>query len=164
MTLKRQAPIVYFLWSALIVLGASAGIAVHRLWEFRSGLERLADRLTLDVGPESTLLYDNNDNLVSALFEEHRIAVPLDDISPHLVNAGLVTEDKRFHHHDGVDLRRIAMAFVANQRAGQIVQGGSTITQQLVRSILLSREKSYLRKAKEAVLAKRLEERYSKRD
>jgi penicillin-binding protein 1A len=56
------------------------------------------------------------------------------------------------------------MAFVANQRAGDIVQGGSTITQQLVRSILLSREKSYLRKAKEAILARRLEEQYSKRD
>ena len=164
MTIKRQAPIVYILWSALILLGVGAGVAVHRLWEFRGELERLAARLTLDVGPESTLLYDANDNLVSALFEEHRIAVPLDEISPHLVNAVLVTEDKRFYHHDGVDLRRIVMAFVANQRAGDIVQGGSTITQQLVRSILLSREKSYVRKAKEAILARRLEEQYSKRD
>ena len=53
-------------------------LAVHRLWQLRSELERLADRLTLDVGPESTLLYDANNNLVSALFEEHRIAVPLE--------------------------------------------------------------------------------------
>jgi penicillin-binding protein 1A len=164
MTIKRQAPIVYILWIALIMLGIGAGVIVHRLWEFREGLERLAARLTLDVGPESTLLYDSHDNLVSALFEEHRIAVPLDQISPHLVNAVLVTEDKRFYHHDGVDLRRIGMAFVANQRAGDIVQGGSTITQQLVRSILLSREKSYVRKLKEAILARRLEEQHSKRD
>ena len=164
MTIKRQPPIVYILWSALLLLGVATGVAVHRLWEFRGELERLADRLSLDVGPESTLLFDANDNLVSALFEEHRIAVPLEQISPHLVNAVLVTEDRRFYSHDGIDLRRIGMAFVANQRAGDIVQGGSTITQQLVRSVLLSREKSYLRKAKEALLARRLEERYSKRD
>jgi 1A family penicillin-binding protein len=163
MTIRRQAPIVYVLWSVLIALGVATGAAVHRLWEFRSQLERLADQLTLDAGPESTLLYDANNNLVSALFEEHRIAVPLDQISPHLVNAVLVTEDKRFYDHDGIDIRRVVMAFIANRRAGDIVQGGSTITQQLVRSILLSREKSYVRKIKEAILARRLEERYPKR-
>jgi membrane peptidoglycan carboxypeptidase len=163
MNIKRQAPIVYLLWSVLLVLGVATGAAVHRLWEFRNQLERLADRLTLDAGPESTLLYDANNNVVSALFEEHRIAVPLDQMSPHLVNAVLVTEDKRFYDHDGVDLRRVVMAFVANQRAGDIVQGGSTITQQLVRSVLLSREKNYARKVKEALLARRLEERYPKR-
>jgi 1A family penicillin-binding protein len=162
--MKRQSPTVYILWGVLLLLGVAAGAAVHRLWQLRTDVERLAGRLTLDSGPESTLLYDANDELVSALFEEHRIAVPLDEISPHLINAVLVTEDKRFYHHDGVDLRRIVMAALANQRAGQIVQGGSTISQQLVRSILLDREKSYRRKLKEAVLARRLEERYSKRE
>ena len=160
---STRQPLVFVTWTVLIVLGLATGVAVHRLWEFRRGLERLADRLTLDVGPESTLLYDANNNLVSALFEEHRIAVHLEEMSPHLVNAVLVTEDRRFYDHDGIDLRRIVMAAVANQRAGEIVQGGSTITQQLVRSILLSREKSYIRKIKEAVLARRLEERYAKK-
>ena len=149
-------------WTLIVVMGVGAGAAVHGLWEFRSAVERLADQLTLDTGPESTLLYDANDNVVSALFEEHRIGVRLGEISPHLVNAVLVTEDKRFYDHDGIDLRRIVMAAIANQRAGEIVQGGSTITQQLVRSILLNREKNYHRKAKEALLALRLEERYSK--
>ena len=162
MSTARRA-LVFGTWVVLIVAGVATGIAVHRLWEFRSGLERLADRLTLDVGPESTLIYDGNNNLVSALFEEHRMAVPLDEMSPHLVNGVLVIEDRRFFDHDGIDPRRIVMAAVANQRAGEIVQGGSTITQQLVRSILLSRERSYLRKIKEAVLARRLEERYGKR-
>lgn len=150
-------------WLVLIVAGAGAGVAVHQLWEFRSGLERLANGLTLDVGPESTLIYDGRNNLVSALFEEHRIAVRLEEISPHLVNGVLVTEDRRFFDHDGIDPRRIVMAAIANQRAGAIVQGGSTITQQLVRSILLNREKRYTRKLKEAILARRLEERYGKR-
>ncbi|HXG87769.1 MAG TPA: PBP1A family penicillin-binding protein [Vicinamibacterales bacterium] len=160
---KARQTLVYAAWAVLVVIGIATGVAVQKLWVFRSGLERLADRLTLDVGPESTLIYDANNNLVSALFEEHRIAVRLEEMSPHLVNAVLVTEDRRFYDHDGLDLRRIAMAAVANQRAGEIVQGGSTITQQLVRSILLSREQNYTRKIKEAILARRLEERYAKK-
>lgn len=150
-------------WTVLVVVGLAAGFAVHRLWEFRRGLERLADELSLDVGPESTLLYDTNNNLISALFEEHRIKIRLEEMSPKFTSAVLVTEDRRFFDHDGVDLRRIAAAFLANQRAGEIVEGGSTITQQLVRSILLVPERTYTRKIKEAILARRLEERYSKR-
>ena len=164
MTIERRAVWMTLVWALIGAMGVAAGAAVHKLWLFRDGIERLADQLTLDAGPESTLLYDGNDNVVSALFEEHRITVRLDEMSPHLVNAVLVTEDKRFYDHDGLDLRRIVMAAVANRRAGEIVQGGSTITQQLVRSVLLNREKSYDRKIKEALLAQRLEERYSKHD
>jgi 1A family penicillin-binding protein len=161
---SRPQPLIYAAVGVLIVLGVLTGLVVHRLWMFRDGVEKLADRLTLNVGPESTLLYDTNNNLVSALFEEHRIGVRLEAISPHLVNAVVAVEDKRFWNHGGIDPRRIVMAGVANHRAGQIVQGGSTITQQLVRSILLNRQKSYTRKFKEAILARRLEERYDKRD
>jgi 1A family penicillin-binding protein len=163
-TANSHRSLIYVAAGMIIVLGIATGLAVHRLWTFRSDLEKLAHRLTLDVGPESTLLYDGNNNLVSALFEEHRIGVPLEAISPHLVNAVVAIEDKRFWKHGGVDPPRIIMAALANQRAGQIVQGGSTITQQLVRSILLNRQKSYTRKIKEALLARRLEERYDKRD
>lgn len=162
MTARRQ-PLVYVLWGVLIVMGAAAGTAVHRLWDLRNGIESLADQLSLEIGPESTLLFDANEQVLSAIYEEHRIAVPLDGVSPHLINAVLVTEDRRFYEHDGVDLPRIVMAGVANLRAGEIVQGGSTITQQLVRSIILDRERRFMRKFKEAVLARRLEERYSKR-
>ncbi len=160
---RRRPVLMTVAWAVVIACGIAAGVAVHRLWQFRNELERFASRLALDVGPESTLIFDNNNNLVSALFEEHRIAVRLDEMSPHLVNAVLDTEDRRFYEHDGVDLRRIVAAFAANSRAGAIVQGGSTITQQLVRSILLSSEQTYSRKLKEAILARRLEERYSKR-
>jgi membrane peptidoglycan carboxypeptidase len=134
--------LVFVSWVVLIVAGIGAGIVMHRLWEFRNGLERMADGLTLDAGPESTLIYDAKNNLVSALFEEHRIGVTLAEMSPHLINGVLVTEDRRFFDHDGIDPRRIVMAAIANQRAGEIVQGGSTITQQLVRSILLNRKRA----------------------
>jgi penicillin-binding protein 1A len=162
MGIERRTAWLVIAWMVIVALVIATGVIVHRLWVFHEQIDELAQQLTLDVGPESTLLYDSDNNLVSALFEEHRIAVPLREASPHLVNAVLVTEDKRFYHHDGLDLRRILMAAAINLREGEVVQGASTITQQLVRSILLNREKSYTRKVKEALLALRLEERYSK--
>jgi 1A family penicillin-binding protein len=161
MSRKRQ-PLIIVAWAVLIVCGLAAGLAVHRLWQFRSELERLADRISLDAGPESTLLYDSNNNLVGAVYEQHRIGVRLEEMSPHLTDAVLVTEDRRFFDHGGVDGRRIVAAFLANLRAGTIVEGGSTITQQLVRSLALDRDRTYRRKIIEALLALRLEERYSK--
>ena len=151
-------------WVAMIALSVVAGVATHRLSLVRNQLEQLAGRLTLDAGPESTLIYDTNDHLLSALFEEHRIGVPLSQVSPHVVNAVVAIEDKRFWAHSGIDVRRIVRAGYVNWRAGGYVQGGSTITQQLVRSLFLSREKTYGRKFREAVLARRLEERYSKEE
>ena len=150
------------LWVAAIALSIATGVVMQRLWTLRGELETLAARLTLDAGPESTLLYDAHDEVMSALFEEHRIGVPLANVSRQAVDAVVAIEDQRFWIHRGLDARRIAMAAVNNWRRGQYAQGGSTITQQLVRSLLLSREKTYLRKFKEAVLARRLEERYPK--
>ncbi len=163
MSNRRRQALITVAWGLLITLCLATGLAIHRLWTFRAEIETLANRLSLNVGPESTLLYDSNNNLISALFEQHRIAVRLEEMSPHLIRAVLVTEDRRFFDHDGVDLRRIVAAFIVNQRAGQIVEGGSTITQQLVRSILLDNDRNYTRKFKEAVLARRLEEKYAKR-
>ena len=162
MSIARRTVGLVFAWTLILALGVATGAAVHALWDLNEKVDRLDARLSLDTGPESTLIYDGNDQLLSALFEEHRITVPLEEISPHLLNAVLVTEDRRFFDHRGIDARRILMAAIANLRSGAIVQGASTITQQLVRSVLLSREKSYARKAKEALLAMRLEERYSK--
>src|SRR4029453_19289198 len=160
---RRRQALMTVAWGVLIALCLGTGLVVHRLWKFRAEIENLATRLSLEVGPESTLLYDNNNNLISALFEQHRIAVRLEEMAPSLINAVLVTEDRRFFQHDGVDLRRIVAAFVVNQKAGASVQGGSAITQQLVRSILLENDRNYKRKIKEAVLARRLEEKYAKR-
>ena len=151
-------------WTVAIMFGLATGVAVQRLWVVRADVEELAEHLVLEAGPESTLVYDTNNELVSALFEQHRIGVTLDRISPHVVNALIAVEDKRFFDHHGLDYRRIVKAAMANTQAGEIVQGGSTITQQLVRSLLLSREQTYARKLKEAVLAQRLEERYSKQE
>jgi penicillin-binding protein 1A len=149
-------------WIVAILASLATGVVVQQLWVLRADIEALAEHLNIDTGPQSTLVYDTNDQLVTALFEEHRIGVPLDRISPHVVSALIAIEDKRFYEHHGLDYRRIVKAALANSRAGEIVQGGSTITQQLVRSLLLTRRQTYSRKLKEAVLALRLEEHYSK--
>ena len=86
-----------------------------------------------------------------------REPVPLHHVPRLCVDAVLQVEDRRFFDHLGLDPRRVAGAAVANLRAGRIVEGGSTITQQLVKNVHLTRERSFARKAREALLALRLE-------
>jgi penicillin-binding protein 1B len=93
---------------------------------------------------------------------EQRELVRLGDVPPHLIDAILAVEDQRFHEHRGVDFRRIAGALLANLRAGGIRQGGSTLTQQLVKNFFLTPERSYRRKFQEAVMAFIVEARYEK--
>jgi 1A family penicillin-binding protein len=162
--MRTRRAVVVVAWVLVIGLGALTGLAVERLWTLRASIEELAHQLQLEIGPESTLIYDGNDELLAAVYEEHRIPVALESVSPNVIHAVLITEDRRFYEHDGVDVWRILGAAVENHRAGAIVQGGSTITQQLVRSVVLSRERTYERKFTEAVLARRMEERYTKHD
>ncbi len=90
--------------------------------------------------------------------------VTLDEISPHLIDAVLATEDRRFYGHFGVDPWGVIRAGLANLRAGGVVQGGSTITQQLAKNLFLTHERSYDRKIREVILAVWLETRLSKDD
>jgi monofunctional biosynthetic peptidoglycan transglycosylase len=83
--------------------------------------------------------------------------VPLAEISPHLVHAVIAAEDRRFLRHGGVDWLAVREAHEANRRAGRVVRGGSTITQQLAKNLFLSPRRSWARKAQEALLAFELE-------
>lgn len=94
---------------------------------------------------------------------EERAPVSLDEVPDRLIQAVLAVEDQRFYTHHGLDLRRIGGALVANVRAGEIAQGGSTITQQLAKNLFLSSERTPLRKLREAAMALVLEARYDKR-
>ncbi len=91
-----------------------------------------------------------------------RILVSLSDLPNHLVDAVLVTEDRRFFEHRGIDLRRVGAALLANLRAGRVVQGASTITQQLAKSVFLSQERTVVRKLRELLIARALERRHGK--
>lgn len=93
---------------------------------------------------------------------ESRVPVALDEMPAELIDAVLAIEDKRFRDHDGVDLRRIGGALVANVRAGGIAEGGSTITQQLAKNLFLSADRTLLRKARELAMSLVLEARYPK--
>jgi penicillin-binding protein 1A len=93
-----------------------------------------------------------------------RAYIPLDMLPPHVADAVVATEDRRFFEHPGLDPWGILRAAVANLRAGRLTQGGSTITQQLAKNIFLSSERTFSRKAEEVVLALWLELKLSKRD
>ncbi|WP_194744161.1 transglycosylase domain-containing protein [Thermaurantiacus tibetensis] len=86
-----------------------------------------------------------------------------DEIPPHMVDAMIAVEDRRFHWHPGVDPVGTARAFLANLRAGRTVQGGSTITQQLARNLFLTNRQTWDRKLREAILALAIERRFTKR-
>lgn len=113
--------------------------------------------------PGVTTLYGQDGSILSELANEYRVTVPLQRIPQPLVDALIATEDRRFFQHGGIDLRGALRALVTNLRAGQVTQGGSTITQQVAKSYL-STERSYSRKLREAIFARRLEARYSKRE
>ncbi|HEY9687666.1 MAG TPA: PBP1A family penicillin-binding protein [Coleofasciculaceae cyanobacterium] len=111
---------------------------------------------------ESTRIYDRNGTLIANIHgDEDRVVVPLKDISPNIQRAVMAIEDNRFYQHNGVDIRGTLRAASANLR-GDDVQGGSTLTQQLVKNLFLSPERSITRKLAEALLAMRVERHYDK--
>ncbi|GAB4073128.1 PBP1A family penicillin-binding protein [Barrientosiimonas marina] len=113
--------------------------------------------------PQSTRIYDQNDKLVSTLFDEHnRIKVDIDNVPDMAKDAVVSIEDRRFYDHNGLDFRRILGAVKANIQEGWGAEGGSTITQQLVKRTVLSSKKTLRRKVQEAWLALKLERKYSK--
>src|SRR5712692_3523101 len=111
---------------------------------------------------DGSKVYDENDELITEFHVERRIFVPLAQIPKALREAIVATEDARFYSHFGVDPMGIARAIYQNYRRGRIVEGGSTITQQLAKVLFLTPDRSLDRKLKEAVLALELERRYPK--
>lgn len=115
------------------------------------------------VPSETTHIYDINGKLLASLHgEENREVVPLEKISPHLKRAIVGIEDSKFYQHHGINPTGIVRASVANLRQGETVEGGSTLTMQLVKNLFLSPERALSRKAAEAVLALRIEQIFEK--
>jgi len=115
------------------------------------------------VPVETTYIYDINGELIARLHGDvNREVVTLDRISPHLKRSVLAMEDAYFYTHKGIDPSGIGRAIVANFSAGGTVEGGSTLTQQLVKNLFLSNERSLNRKVAEAVLAMRVEQVFTK--
>jgi penicillin-binding protein 1A len=109
-----------------------------------------------------TYIYSDDGTDIGEFFEEYRLVAPLESLPQHVVLAFVAAEDANFYHHPGIDFIGILRAFIKNLQAKRIVQGGSTITQQVTRSFLLTNEKSIERKIREALLAYRLEQNLTK--
>ncbi len=123
-------------------------------------LSRMADYRP----PLPTILTDESGREVVRFFTEDRELVTLDKVPRTAINAVIAIEDASFYRHHGIDYLGIARAFLRNLTAGRVVQGGSTITQQLAKSLLLSSERTITRKIKEAALARRIERGFSKQE
>lgn len=114
--------------------------------------------------PIITRVFSDDGQAIAEFSRERRIVVPVDRLPKQLINAFIAAEDSNFFSHQGVDLSSILRAAIKNLMAGGIVQGGSTITQQVAKSLLLTPEKKFSRKFKEAILAYRMEKTLSKDD
>ena len=144
----------------LIILGiATCGIYLY----FTHGLPRV-DSLRDYTPPIISTVYSDAGDLIGEFFLEKRIVVPIDEIPRFFLHAFVSAEDARFFQHEGLDYPAILRALWKNIQAGEIVQGGSTITQQVARSLLLSTERKWSRKIREAILAYRMEKSLSKEE
>jgi len=113
---------------------------------------------------QTSFILDRQGNVLERIYKENRVVVPLSRMPELLPKAFVAAEDGRFFDHPGLDFFSVLRAAVVNIKRGGRAHGGSTITQQVARSLLLSREKTYLRKFKEAILAWRIDTLLSKED
>jgi penicillin-binding protein 1A len=140
-----------------------AGAVLGGYISFSRGLPDIPDLRRYRPKTVSTF-YAEDGTVIGIFYREKRFPIGLDTMPTHVVNAFLAAEDARFFSHPGVDLIGVGRAVVKNIKAGSFSHGGSTITQQVTRSFLLSREKKISRKIREALLAFRLEKTLSKHE
>lgn len=114
--------------------------------------------------PIPSKIYSKDGELLLEIYKEKREIAQMDEIPQLVIDAFLAAEDDNFYNHSGVDYIGIARAMVKNIKAGRIVQGASTITQQVAKSLLLSSERTFNRKIKDLLLAKRIEEKFEKKE
>jgi penicillin-binding protein 1A len=163
---KRRALrwVVFSLFSIFLCLCLIGGIAVFALYLQIDQSLPSVEALKNYHPPLVTSVYSADDELIGEFFTERRYLVPLNELPPHLIKAFIAAEDTRFYEHSGVDLIGIFRAMLKNIQAREIVEGGSTITQQVVKSLLLTPERTFMRKIKEAVLAHRIDSSLSKNE
>ncbi|PKN18701.1 MAG: penicillin-binding protein [Deltaproteobacteria bacterium HGW-Deltaproteobacteria-6] len=143
----------------LILLLAAGGTAVYNLMTLDlPGIDALKDyRPSI-----ASRVFDENNELIDEFFLEDRKLIKISDVPKIAQHAFVAAEDSRFYQHQGVDLQSIFRAMFKNVEAGKIVQGGSTITQQVAKLMYLTPERKYIRKLKEAILSYRIDKYLSK--
>lgn len=151
-----------FAFLAVLVLIISAGLAVGAVFYIASR-DLPAVSLLHEYTPSLvTRIYSEDGEILDEFFVEKRVLVPIEDIPLYLRKAVIAVEDAKFYRHHGLDYRGILRALIVNLKNMRIRQGGSTITQQLARSLFLSPRQDIMRKLREAILARRIEQVLSK--
>ncbi|MCG8683736.1 MAG: transglycosylase domain-containing protein, partial [Desulfobacterales bacterium] len=149
-------------WIGVIVFtGLLAGLMVGAFSGLIYDLPEINHLKQFKPSAVSTV-YSSDNKVISRFYLEKRFPIDIDAIPKNLVNALIVTEDRNFYSHSGVNLKAIARAIIHDIKAGGFKQGASTLTQQLAKTLFLSPEKSIVRKIREALLSIQIERRYTK--
>jgi len=161
---RQSLPRIIFkmvFWSGSVVI--ITGIIAATLFYFyiNEDLPKIS-KLSDYHPPVVTTVYSDDNRKIGEFYKERRIVVPISRIPQILKEAFIAAEDSRFYSHPGIDVIGIFRALLKNIEAGGVVQGGSTITQQVTKTFLLTPERSYTRKIKEAILAYRISKAFSK--
>ncbi|MGZ8783808.1 MAG: transglycosylase domain-containing protein, partial [Gaiellaceae bacterium] len=157
----RRRAVVFALAAVVALLFVVAGAAVTGVATFGASCD-LNSLQQVEIGSNTFIYAADNSRLGVIPAERNRQPVPLERITPWMPKATVAIEDRRFYSHDGVDVEGIARALWKNVNAGHVVEGGSTITQQLVRNLYIGREQTVERKVKEACLALKLDKARTK--
>ena len=158
-----RAAAVAALLAGLAVAGI--GLAYWRLILLYDGEDVSRDHFRRLLSTESPVYYGDGESLVGVFFQkEHRRYVPFDEIPPTFIEALIAAEDRRFYEHPGFDWRALVRATIRNIRAGRIVQGGSTLSQQTAENLFPRRRRSFRAQFLELIDALRLEARYTKNE
>ena len=161
----RRALRVAFKVGLVVGLGGGIGatiVGARAYRRFASDLPAHLDMVT-DYRPlRASQVWSADGELIGQFYVEKRVLLPVERIPAIVKQAFVAAEDIRFYSHGGIDYQGILRAAVANVRAGHVVQGGSTITQQVAKLLIVGQQRSLARKIREAMLAHRIEQRLTK--
>lgn len=162
--LTRGIFTLFFLVPLILILQIPIGILGGVLGAYLVYSRQLPEIPNMNSYQPKTVstFFADDGTVIGVFFKQKRFVVDLDQIPKHVINAFLAAEDARFYDHEAVDWHGIVRAMGRNLAAGRITQGGSTITMQVTRNFLLTRERTFSRKFKEIILAYRLENNWGK--
>lgn len=158
--------ILKFVLILILVLGlAVIGVATYFISSIMNANKDVVfDKQKLITASTQIAMLDNQNNEFDKNSNVIRPVIEIDKLPKHVPDSFISIEDKRFYNHSGLDYKRIAKAFLNNLSNGQITEGASTISQQLIKNTHLSNERTYSRKVKEMFLTRKLEKEFSKKD
>jgi penicillin-binding protein 1A len=162
---KRRKRFSFIRFFILLFLAGSLFAGGLGYWGYKQFEKDLPDRWSAltDYKPSrASRVFSSEGELIGEFYLQKRIVLPYDQIPRHVMQAFVAAEDNRFFDHHGIDPLGIIRAAFANFRAGRVVQGGSTITQQVAKLMLVGNERNVFRKIREAILAHKIEQKLKK--